>query len=132
MDVIKYLQMPYEHMGRTPMGTDCFGLIRMFYNYELDIDLPDYTKPYSEKWWLESNYFLDLHKEWGFSKTDTYKLGNILLFYNTTHGVGHCGIVLDDSQFLHMTKTGGGVGNYRYGLWPRLIHSAYEYVGPRV
>lgn len=125
MDIIPYLKVPYQHQGRTFAGADCFGLLRLFYEKELGIDLPDYDKDYPEDWWTEASLITDLYKEYKFKKVKTFEFGNVILFKNSSTVPGHIGIVIDPSTFLHMTRTGAGTNNYRYGLWARQIHSVY-------
>lgn len=126
MDLINYLKIPYQHKGRTFDGADCFGLLRLFYKHELGIDLPDYTEDYPMEWWRDQNLFLDMYKQYKFKKVDTFEYGNVILFKNTSNVPGHAGIVIDDSNFLHMTRSGAGTNLYLYGAWSKQIHSVYK------
>lgn len=126
MDLYTYLKIPFKHQGRDFNGADCFGMLRLFYLYELGVDLPDYTNDYPEDWWTEQSLITDLYREYKFIEVSTFERGNVLLFKNTSTIPGHIGIVLDDSAFLHMTRTGAGTNNYRYGMWARQIHSVYR------
>lgn len=125
MDLISYLKIPYLHKGRDSKGVDCFGLLLMFYKNELGVELPDYEEDYAEDWWKDQNLFLDLYKAYKFKRTKEFKVGNVILFKNTNNTPGHVGIILDDSTFLHMTRSGAGTNNYLYGLWARQVHSIY-------
>ena len=42
----KYIGLPYQENGRTETGTDCWGLARLYYKNELDIELPSYDELY--------------------------------------------------------------------------------------
>lgn len=126
MDLLYYLRIPFKHQGRDEHGADCFGMIRLFYQRELHIDLPDYTEDYPEEWWRKENLFLDLYKAYNFKPVKTYEFGNLILFKNTSQIPGHVGLVLDDCNFLHMTKGGAGTNNYLYGPWARQLHSVYK------
>ena len=125
MDLIKYLKIPFRHQGRDFSGADCFGMLLLFYKHELGIELPDYDKDYPEDWWTEQSLITDLYKEYQFKKVKTFEKGHVILFKNTSTIPGHIGIVLDDSTFLHMTRTGAGTNNYLYGAWARQRHSVY-------
>lgn len=127
IDLIPYLQMPYLHRGRTWQGSDCFGLLRLYFEKELGILLDDYTKDYAEDWWKDKNLFLQLYKTYGFVPVDCVKPHSVLMFYNSSKVPGHVGIAFDDAHFVHMTDHGGGVGNYLYGSWARRLHSVYCY-----
>lgn len=126
MDLLSYLKIPFQHKGRDFSGSDCFGLIRLFYAKELGIELQDYTEDYPEDWWKDQNLFLDLYKSYNFKKVKTFEFGNLILFKNTSQTPGHVGVVIDECNFVHMTKTGAGTNNYLYGPWARQIHSIYK------
>lgn len=126
MDLLYYLRIPFKHQGRDEHGADCFGLLRLFYQRELGVDLPDYTEDYAQEWWRETNLILDLYKTYQFKKIKTFEFGNVILFKNSTTTPGHIGIVIDDHNFLHMTREGSSVHNYLYSVWARQIHSVYK------
>lgn len=130
-DYIEYLTIPYLHQGRTIKGADCFGLLRLFYKNELNIDLPDFTEDYDQEWWKTDNFMLDLYKEYNFKKVKDIQPNDVILFKNNATNAGHIGIVLDDSNFIHMSRTGCGTANYLYGIWQRQIHSVYRYKNTR-
>lgn len=43
----RYVRIPFSDKGRTFKSCDCWGLVRLIYKFELDIDLPDYSECYS-------------------------------------------------------------------------------------
>lgn len=127
MRYLEYLKIPYLHMGRDFAGADCFGLVRLFYQRELGIDLPDYTTPYDQEWWREGNLLQDLYQEYGFSKVATLQYGDLIMFKNSTTVPGHLGINLTDFQFMHMARSGVAITSTLQGLWARQIHSVYRH-----
>lgn len=44
---LKYIGIPFKPMGRDENGADCWGLGRIIYKNELNIDLPDLSDLYS-------------------------------------------------------------------------------------
>lgn len=42
MNLERWLSIPYEHMGRTVRGCDCWGFVRLVLKAERDIDLPSF------------------------------------------------------------------------------------------
>lgn len=126
MKYLEYLRIPYLHRGRTFEGADCFGLIRLFYKHELEIDLPDYTEEYEQEWWKQENLLLDQYKNYGFKLVKTFEPGNLIMFKNTSNTPGHVGIILGDNQFIHMTRNGVAINSYIRGMWARTIHSVYK------
>lgn len=45
--VAQYLNLPFVDKGRTRQGVDCYGLVRLIYQEQLNIELPSYTEHYS-------------------------------------------------------------------------------------
>lgn len=131
MTYIKYLQIPYLHQGSTFQGADCFGVLRLFYEHELGIILPPYEEDYPENWWEGKDLILSNYRKYKFKKTDKFEVGNVVLVVNGQDKVTHIGIIIDDCNFLHMTRTGPCISNYIYGPYSRRIHSVYTYVGKR-
>ena len=46
MNIQKYIGLPYKDNGRDITGIDCWGLVRLYYKQELDIELPSYVDQY--------------------------------------------------------------------------------------
>lgn len=120
IDLVKYLRIKYEHLGRGWNSGDCFNLLLLFYKEELDIALADFTD-YSENWASEGkNYFLDLYKKYKFKKiSDNYQIGDVVFFSNSKGIISHVGIVIDPlmGYFIHTTKQGTAVHKYLTGQW---------------
>ena len=123
----RYLQIPYMHQGRSFQGADCFGITMLFYANELQITLKDFTEDYAPEWWINKSYFLENYKAYNFTPTNTPEFGNIVFFRNNSVAVGHCGIVLTDGSFLHMTRSGAAVTSLILGAYARKIQGYYKY-----
>jgi cell wall-associated NlpC family hydrolase len=122
---LNYLKIPYKPYGTDFSGTDCYGLIRLFYKTELQVDLPHFTDDADDNWFCE--YFMKLHQKYGFQETGLVSFGDLIFFRTSPTKVGHVGIVLDEFSFLHMTIHGCGIGNYKTGAWQRQIACKYHF-----
>lgn len=116
MKYLEYLKCPYKSRGTGPDGLDCYTLIKLFYRQEFRIELPevDYTENWYEK---DSGRMLAvLGEEAGFSVTESFDYGNLLIFKE--RGMAkHVGIVLSDEHFIHTTVSGTAIHSYRTGKW---------------
>lgn len=95
----KYIGIPYKENGRDETGIDCWGLARLFYKQELNIELPSYTEEYtgsSDPKVLQAiNYYKD-----NWVKTVAPKIGDLCLF-NILGEPTHVGVYLENNRFLH-------------------------------
>lgn len=131
LDLVKYLRIQYQHLGRGWVKGDCFNLGLLFYKTEFGIDAPDFTD-YVENWAeLGKDYFKSMYKDYGFKllRSGTqYQFGDVL-FLTTRGSVSHIGIVVDAEQgyFIHTTKLGTAVHNYLVGEWATRVYGAIRY-----
>lgn len=57
IDFNKYIKIPWKHLGRDEHGIDCYGLARLMYKKEINVNLPDYIYP------IYKEYQVDFNKE---------------------------------------------------------------------
>jgi hypothetical protein len=95
----KYIGIPYKENGRTDDGLDCWGLVRLFYKQEFNIDLPSYEDEYVGSYDPKVPQTINYYKD-SWSKTMSPKLGDICLF-NILGEPTHVGIYFENNKFLH-------------------------------
>ena len=94
----EYIGRPFEFNV-----SDCFTLVRNFYEKEYNILLPDILR--NDKWEKEDqNRIINNIEKYGFSliKDDALEFGDIILIYNTKRiAPSHFMIYLNNNQVLH-------------------------------
>ena len=99
----KYIGIPYKDKGRAEAGADCWGLARLVYKQEYDIDLPSFSADYIMDDTKRIEELLYQYKE-GWDKLDTPEAGSIVLF-RILGSVSHVGIMINSTQFMHNNAT---------------------------
>ena len=102
MNYDKYIGLPYLDNGRTEAGVDCWGLARVFYKNEYDIDLPSYVDEYiggTDPYIVEA---VNLYKD-NWEEITTPDIGDLCLF-NIFGEPMHVGVYVGDNKFLHCRR----------------------------
>jgi len=122
----KYIGIPYKEYGRDTDGIDCWGLARLFYKQEFNIDLPSYNtetvRIFDPKLSQSVNEFIG-----NWTKTAAPKLGDLCLF-NILGEPTHVGIYLENSQFLHAPEGYTSViESFKKPTWNKRLEGIYTY-----
>lgn len=99
MNIDKYIGLPYQENGRTWQGVDCWGLARLYYKHELNIELPDYSDLYSGSWDEQVTKLINYHKD-SWQQLEEPMVGDLCLF-NIYGEPAHVGVYVGDNKFLH-------------------------------
>ena len=126
MNFDKYIGLPYQENGRSTSGVDCWGLARLFYKHELNIELPDYSDLYSGSWDEQVTKLINYHKD-SWEETKKPELGDLCLF-NIYGEPAHIGIYVGDSKFLHARDGQDSViESLNNPLWKRRVSGYFKY-----
>lgn len=102
IDFNKYIGLQYKAKGRDTAGIDCYGLARLVYSQEFNIELPSFDSDYQADDEQRMQDLIAQYKE-GWVKVDKPEQGSIVLFkvmgYET-----HIGIAVDSESFLHVRE----------------------------
>ena len=127
MNLEKYIGLPYQENGRTWQGVDCWGLARLYYKEELNIDLPDYSSLYTGSWDSNLSDIIDQQKE-GWHKV-TSPIKNDLCLFNIYGEPVHIGIYIGENKFLHARDGHDSVIESLGSLqWSKRLEGTYRYV----
>jgi hypothetical protein len=122
----KYIGIPYLENGRTEEGIDCWGLARLFYKQEFNIELPSYDTEYIGSYDPKVSQAINYYKD-NWVRTNTPKLGDLCLF-NILGEPTHVGVYLENSKFLHAREGHSSViESLKKHAWNRRLEGIYNY-----
>lgn len=124
IDATPYLSIPWLRRGRTLAGADCYGIVRVLYDRQFDIQLPAYDdSPMSD-----SDTIASSATEWLPIEPGHERDGDVVLI---SRGVeyDHVGVVVGPKQLLHAREDRfPQVADYsRRLLWGNSTFSFYRH-----
>jgi hypothetical protein len=126
MNYNKYIGLPYATNGRDESGIDCWGLVRLFYKQEYNIDLPSYTEEYDGAYDTRILQMMDLYKN-NWAQVQSPEVGSVIVF-NILGEPFHVGIYIGEDKFIHardgMDSVVESVNSPR---WNKRIEGYYKY-----
>ena len=122
----KYIGLPYASNGRDESGIDCWGLVRLFYKQEYNIELPSYTEEYSGAYDTRILDMMDIYKN-NWAQVQQPEVGSVIVF-NILGEPFHVGIYVGEDKFIHardgMDSVVESVNSPR---WTKRIEGYYKY-----
>ena len=116
--------IPYEFRGRGPNSFDCYGIV-LTIHHRMGIIIPDVVYSINEP---ERFKLIGLAEGW--KKTPDSKPGSVAVFRNHQGASAHCGVMIDDDDFIHATEDLHQVVVSRLShLYSRRLVGYYEYCG---
>jgi hypothetical protein len=127
MNYNKYIGLPYASNGRDESGIDCWGLVRLFYKQEYNIDLPSYTEDYEGAYDTRILGMMDLYKH-NWSQLSQPEVGSVIVF-NILGEPFHVGVYIGEGKFIH-ARDGMDtvVESVNSPKWSKRIEGYYKYV----
>jgi len=100
-----YVGIPFQDVGRTREGCDCWGLACIVYANELQITLPSYADAYETTADQDrvSELLAKRDDPWSQVKPEMRAPFDLLLFRQGRHDT-HVGIVIEPRTMLHMAR----------------------------
>lgn len=122
----KYLGIPYKTHGRDLEGIDCWGLVRLIYKNEYNIDLPSFSEHYLEDDRARSEELINLYKE-GWEQTPHATEGAVVVLKVLGH-LSHVGVCIDSTQFIHAQEgSGSSVQSFDSIKWANRVAGFFKY-----
>lgn len=132
----QYLNIPFRPKGRTREGVDCYGLVRLIYQEQLNIELPSYTEEYEtihDKFEIECLLRGEVGTRWKEIPLVSAKEFDGIIFNIVGHPT-HFGLIVNAPRFIHAMRNegqenGGRVTTNLFDsiLWRQRIVSAVRY-----
>ena len=134
MNLEKYINIPYKHLGHSLDGADCWGLVWLIYKEEKNIELPEIFT-YQEFWYKEKedkNPLLQNMSSYKNKKfllpSDVFNTFDVLMFFNSERTyVDHIGLVLDENRFLHTYRGTSSRIDRLQGYWNSRLYGGIRY-----
>lgn len=125
----EYIGIPFKEKGRDlDNGVDCWGLVRVVWQKEYNIDVPSYTTEYddiSRRDMIETAIWDGIDDEW--EEVDDPVEGDGIVLQLMGKPV-HIGVVLDDRKFLHIFKgINSVIADYTGMRWNQRIEGFYRH-----
>lgn len=122
-----YITIPYKKMGRDKDGLDCWGLVRMIYKDQFNIELPSYVDQYNADDTHDSLAELIAISKESWTKTDNPVVGDVLLL-RAEGSLSHVGVVISPTHFIHVIEDiNVAIERYDQGKWKNRLEGAYRY-----
>lgn len=122
-----YITIPYKKMGRDKDGLDCWGLVRMIYKDQFNVELPSYVDQYNADDTHDSLAELIAISKESWTKTDNPVIGDVLLL-RAEGSLSHVGVVISPTHFIHVIEDiNVAIERYDQGKWKNRLEGAYRY-----
>jgi hypothetical protein len=126
MNFEKYVGIPYLKKGRDIEGLDCYGLVRLIYKNELNIDLPSFTSDYSAGDNERIEELIAQYKE-GWEEVQEPVVGDIIVF-KVMGQEAHVGLIVSPGYFIHCRENqDSAIESLNSHKWNRRITGFFRY-----
>jgi len=129
LKIQEYLDIPFKDKGRDFDGCDCWGLIRLIYNHEYNIQIPSFNEDYSST--IEREILAkisDREKHNWILVKYRFKEGDVLLLRVLGLPI-HVGLIIEPYNMIHIMKgINSCVERFNSTIWRKRILGIYRHV----
>ena len=129
MDFSNYIGIPFKSCGRSYSGLDCWGLLRLIYQEELNIQLSSYTDEYvNASFYTKVSDVINAHiPEWLPIKRGTEQTYDVIILRLRGLPI-HISMVIKPGVMIHvLAKINTCLERYNTPMWDKRIRGFYRY-----
>lgn len=123
----KYIGIPFEDRGQTMESADCYGLVRLIYQQELNTEIPSFDSSCADTRRIFSDYLKQISEYWDLIE-DPQVFDVIAMAYDQEHPklVQHFGIYIGNGMML---QTLNGIGSFiiRMSEYKQYVKGIYRW-----
>jgi len=126
MNFEKYIGIPFAEKGRDESGVDCWGLVRLIYKQEYDVNLPSFVDDYALSDDACIGELFAQYKE-GWTTLTQPEPGCAVIFrmFGTE---SHIGVIVDNAHFIHVREGRDSViESLESAKWAKRVVGFYKY-----
>jgi len=128
----KYINIPYKQGGREEDGCDCYGLVKLIYEQERSIKLPDFKDiVFDGKIWYDQFNEIDRRIGKGLLEVKPpFMLYDGLIFYSEKGRIiaDHIGMWIGNNRFIHVSENHSSRIERFEGNWLTCFYKALRYI----
>jgi len=123
----KYVGIPYKETGRDTTGIDCWGLLRLIYKEQYNVDIPSFSDGYTSGKDRDLTTELIAQNKEQWVERETPEVGDGILF-RVLGLETHIGVYLGDNKFIHAKEGHSSVIESLTSLkWKNRIAGYFRY-----
>lgn len=103
--VSRYVGIPFLDQGRDAYGCDCWGLVRLIYKNELNIDLPAYGEISAVDLAKVARNITEGYNGETWEAVDVPQpLDVVVMRFHGSKHIGHVGVMVNDTDLIHTER----------------------------
>lgn len=128
----RYIDVPFKTHGRDKDGCDCWGLVRLVFKEQFDIDLPDHAEGYETATSLSSDDIgaviaAESAARWRLIGKAQARVGDVIVLRTKGHPL-HVGMIVGGGMMLHVIRGANSVVECYDGIrWKSRIYGFYRH-----